>query len=90
MFNIGKLLSNPPKFTIEKNVKNVFNNVENKCKKHFNDSINEYSLNKYNNLLIKINEEHKKKQEIKNILYGNKQIIRSSNHSVIDLINNFK
>ena len=42
------------------------------------------------NLLIKINEEHKKKQDIKNILNGNNQIIKSSNHSVIDLINNSK
>ena len=42
MFNIGKLLSNPPKFTIErnvKNVKNIFNNVENeyKYKKYVKD-----------------------------------------------------
>lgn len=93
MFNIGKLLTNPPKFAIEKNVKNVKNmfdnNInENNYKNYFNKE-NEYSINKYDKLFIKINEDFKRKNDIQNILYNN-ALIKSTNHSVNDLINNSK
>jgi len=90
MFNIGKLLTNPPKFTIEKNVKNVKNMFqnENEYKNEYNKEI-EYSINKYNKLMIKINEDIKRKKEIQNILYSN-ALIKTTNHSVNDLINNSK
>jgi hypothetical protein len=97
MFNIGKLLSNPPKFVIEKNVNKTFNSKgieENKIaesiyKIYCNKEI-EYSINKYNNLMIKMNEDIKRKQDIKKILYGNDILIKTTNHSVNDLINNSK
>ena len=57
---------------------------------NFKDSLN-YSINKYNKLIIKINEDTKRKKEIQQILYGNNNknaLIKCSNHSVNDLINN--
>ena len=51
--------------------------------------INE-SAKKYNNLMIKMNEDIKRKQDIQKILYGNDILIKSTNHSVNDLINNSK
>jgi hypothetical protein len=51
--------------------------------------INE-SAKKYNNLMVKMNEDIKRKQDIQKILYGNDILIKSTNHSVNDLINNSK
>lgn len=97
MFNIGKLLSNPPKFVIEKNVNKTFNSKgieENKIAEHtykiYCNKELERSINKYNNLMIKINEDIKRKQDIQKILYGNDILIKTTNHSVNDLINNSK
>lgn len=58
--------------------------LEPNFKNYLNDSIN-----KYNKLTDKINEDIKRKNEIKKILYGNK-LTKTTNHSVNDLINNAK
>jgi len=93
MFNIGKLLTNPPKFTFEnvKNLKNRFNEKPTKdiYKNYCNKEI-EHSINKYNKLMIKINENIKRKKDIQNILYEKNTLIKTTNHSVNDLINNSK
>jgi hypothetical protein len=47
------------------------------------------SVNKYNKLTIETNEKMKTKKAMENILYGN-TLIKSTNHSVNDLINNAK
>lgn len=91
MFNIGKLLTNPPKLVIEKNVK-TFNNKENTNPEYIHNFSNkeiEYSINKYDKLMIKMNEDIKRKQDIQKILYGD-ILIKNTNHSVNDLINNHK
>jgi hypothetical protein len=45
--------------------------------------------NKYIKMTSNFNEDIKKKQDIKKILYG-KELIKTTNHSVNDLINNSK
>ena len=55
--------------------------LEQNFKSYLNDSVN-----KYNKLTIKINEDIKRKKEIQQILYGN-ALVKCSNHSVNDLIN---
>jgi hypothetical protein len=47
------------------------------------------SVNKYNKLLIEIDKKNKKKEEIDKILYGN-TLIKTTNHSQYELINNVK
>ena len=47
------------------------------------------SVNRYNKLTIETNDKNKAKKEMENILYGN-ALIKSTNHSVDDLINNNK
>ena len=96
MFNIGKLLTNPPKLMIEKNVNNPFiskrieeNKVADCIYKIYCNKEIEYSINKYNNLMIKINEDNKRKHDIQKILYGN-ELTKTTNHSVNDLINKCK
>ena len=77
MFTVNKFLTRPQKFILERNFKNYLYD----------------SVNKYNKLTIEINEEAKRKNEIQNILYGNENknaLIKSTNHSVNDLINNSK
>ena len=73
MFNSNRFLTNPQKIILEQNFKSYLND----------------SVNKYNKLTIKINEDIKRKKEIQQILYGN-ALIKSTNHSVNDLINNAK
>ena len=58
--------------------------LENNFKSYLYDSVN-----KYNKLINEINEKNKKKAEIHNILYGN-TLIKTSNHSQHELINNAK
>ena len=58
--------------------------MDNNLRKYIQDS-----GDKYNKLLIKINDDIKRKQDIQNILYG-KALIKTTNHSVNDLINNCK
>lgn len=58
--------------------------LENNFKSYLYDSVN-----KYNKLINEINEKNKKKAEIQNILYGN-TLIKTSNHSQHELINNAK
>jgi hypothetical protein len=58
--------------------------LENNFKSYLYDSVN-----KYNKLTNEINEKNKKKTEIQNILYGN-SLIKTSNHSQHELINNAK
>jgi hypothetical protein len=77
MFTVNKFLTRPQKFILEQNFKNYLYD----------------SVNKYNKLTIQINEETKRKNEIQQILYGNENknaIIKTTNHSVNDLINNAK
>jgi hypothetical protein len=77
MFNINTFLTTPQKIILENNFKNYLND----------------SINKYNKLTIQINEDIKRKNEIQKILYGNENknaLIKSTNHSVNDLINNAK
>ena len=77
MFNTNNFLTRPQKFILEKNFKSYLYD----------------SVNKYNKLTIQINEEIKRKNEIQQILYGNKNknaLIKTTNHSVNDLINNAK
>jgi len=77
MFNVNRFLTRPQKFTLDQNFKNYLND----------------SINKYNKLTIEINEDAKRKKAINNILYGNENknaLIKSTNHSVNDLINNAK
>jgi hypothetical protein len=73
MFTVNKFLTTPQKFILEQNFKNYLND----------------SVNKYNQLTIKINEENKRKKEIQNILYKT-ALTKTTNHSVNDLINNSK
>jgi hypothetical protein len=73
MFNVNNFLMRPQKFILEQNFKNYLND----------------SVNKYNQLTIKVNEDIKRKKDIQNILYGN-TLIKTTNHSVNDLINNAK
>ena len=58
--------------------------LENNFKSYLYDSVN-----KYNKLTNEIIEKNKKKAEIQNILYGN-TLIKTSNHSQHELINNAK
>lgn len=77
MFTVNKFLTRPQKFILEQNFKSYLYD----------------SINKYNKLTIEINEETKRKNEIQKILYGNENknaLIKSSNRSVNDLINNAK
>jgi hypothetical protein len=79
MFAANKFLTRPQKFILEQNFKSYLYD----------------SVNKYNKLTIQINEETKRKNEIQKILYGNENenknaLIKTSNHSVNDLINNAK
>jgi hypothetical protein len=76
MFNVSKFLRTPEKIILENNFKS-----------YLYDSVNKY--NKYNKLTNEINEKNKKKAEIQNILYGN-TLIKTSNHSQHELINNAK
>lgn len=64
MFNVNRFLTRPQKFILEHNFKNYLYT----------------SLNKDNKLIIKINEDIKRKKEIQNILYGN-TLIETTNHS---------
>lgn len=73
MFNVNRFLTRPQKFILENNLKNYLY----------------YSANKQNKLMIKINEDIKRKNEIQNILYGN-TLNKTTNHSVNDLINDCK
>jgi hypothetical protein len=77
MFNANNFLTRPQKFILEQNFKSYLYD----------------SVNKYNKLTIQINEEIKRKNEIQQILYGNENknaLIKTTNHSVNDLINNAK
>ena len=77
MFNANNFLTRPQKFILEQNFKSYLYD----------------SVNKYNKLTIQINEEIKRKNEIQQILYGNEnknELIKTTNHSVNDLINNAK
>ena len=58
--------------------------LEQNFKNYLNDSVN-----KYNKLTIEINEKNKKKTETENILYGT-TLIKTTNHSQHELINNGK
>jgi hypothetical protein len=74
MFSVNRFSKIPQKFTFVQ------------------DHINE-SAKKYNKLMSEINEKNKSKKEMEPILYGNKNkntLIKSTNDSVNDLINNFK
>lgn len=73
MFNVNRFLTKPQKFILEHNFKNYLYD----------------SVNKQNKLMVKINEDTKRKNEIQNILYGN-TLIKTTNHSVNDLINDSK
>ena len=76
MFNVNRFLR-PQKFIIEQNFKNYLID----------------SVNKYDKLTIEINEDDKRKKAMNNILYENENknaVIKSTNHSVNDLINNSK
>ena len=48
------------------------------------------SINKHNKLSIYIDEDNKKKQNYQNIISKNNTLIKTTNHSVNDLINNSK
>jgi hypothetical protein len=75
MFNVNKFLTRPQKFILEQNFKNYLYD----------------SINKHNKLTIEVNEDIKRKKEIQTILYGNENtVIKTTNHSVNDLINNAK
>lgn len=78
MFTVNKFLTRPQKFILEQNFKSYLYD----------------SINKYNKLTIEINKETKRKNEIQQILYGNNEnktaLIKTTNHSVNDLINNSK
>ena len=78
MFNVNRFITRPQKFILEQNFKN-----------YLNDSVNKF--NKMNKLTIEVNEDNKRKKEIQTILYGNENtLIKTTNHSVNDLINNTK
>jgi hypothetical protein len=77
MFNINRFLPTPQKIILEHNFKNYLYD----------------SVNRFNKQTIKINEDIRRKNEIQQILYGNENkiaLIKSTNHSVDDLINNTK
>ena len=58
--------------------------LEQNFKNYLNDSVN-----KYNKLTIELNEKNRKKEEMNKILYGN-TLIKTTNYSQHELINNFK
>lgn len=94
MFNIGKLLTNPPKIRVERNTINVKNFLDytsstHNYKNYFSKEEIERSINKYDKLLSKLNEDIKRKKTIQTILYG-KSLTKTTNHYVNDLINNSK
>ena len=85
MFNVNRFLTTPQKIILEHNFKSYLYNSVNK----FNNFNKFNDFNKFNKLTIEINEKIKTKKAMENILYGN-TLIKSTNHSVNDLINNAK
>ena len=55
---------------------------------HFKNYLND-SVHKYNKLTIEMNEKNRKKEEMNKILYGN-TLIKTTNYSQHELINNVK
>jgi len=77
MFNVNKFLTRSQKIILEQQFKSYLYD----------------SVNKHSKLMAKINEDTKRKNEIQEILYGNKYALiktKSSNHYVNDLINKSK
>ena len=74
----------------------MFNGIHflTKSKKNIQDQLfKKYlydSINKHNKLSIYIDEDNKKKQNYQNIICKNNTLIKTTNHSVNDLINKSK